>query len=205
MKPSIALLLAAFIASPALAAETKAAFKPDLAKGQALSTQVCGACHTADGTRGLPANPIIAGQHPEYLVKQLTEFKAGKRNNPIMKGFAGMLSEDDMRHVAAFYASKHAKPGAAKNKDTIRLGERIWRGGIADKGVPACGGCHGPTGAGIPAQYPRLAGQHGEYVETQMTSFRAGTRTNSVQMTTIAAKLSDLEIKAVSDYAAGLQ
>jgi cytochrome c553 len=205
MKSSIALLIAVLAAGPAVAAETHAAFKPDLAKGQALSSQVCAACHTADGSRGLPANPIIQGQHPEYLVKQLIEFKSGKRNNAIMKGFAGTLSEDDMRHVAAFYAGKTAKLGAAKNKDTIRLGERIWRGGIASKSVPACSGCHGPTGAGIPAQYPRLASQHGDYLELQMTGFRAGTRANSAQMTTIAAKMSDLEIKAVSDYAAGLQ
>ncbi len=200
------LLVAAFLALPAHAAEpAKAAFKIDLAKGQALATQVCGACHTSDGTRGAPANPIIAGQHPEYLVKQLQEFKSGKRKNAIMAGMAATLSEDDMRHVAAFYASKTAKAGAAKGKDTIRLGERIWRGGIAEKMVPACAGCHGPTGSGIPAQFPRLAGQHGDYLESQMTGFRSGARGNSAQMTTIAAKMSDVELKAVSDYAAGLQ
>jgi cytochrome c553 len=110
-----------------------------------------------------------------------------------------------MRHVAAFYASKQAKPGAAKNKDTIRLGERIWRGGLADKGVPACAACHGPTGAGIPAQYPRLGGQHAEYTESQMLGFRSGSRANNAQMMTIASKLNDLEIKAVSDYIAGLR
>ncbi len=201
-----ALALAALLAVPAQAAEpAPAAFKPDLAKGQAISTQVCGACHTADGSRGAPANPIIAGQHADYLVKQLKEFKSGKRKNAIMVGFASTLSDDDMQHVAAFYASKNAKPGAAKGKDTIRLGERIWRGGIAEKMVPACAGCHGPTGSGIPAQYPRLASQHGDYLEAQMVAFRSGARGNSTQMTTIAAKLSDVELKAVSDYAAGLQ
>jgi cytochrome c553 len=205
MKSTIALLAASLIAGSALAADVKPAFKPDLAKGQATATQVCAACHTFDGSRGAPANPILQGQHPEYLAKQLAEFKSGKRNNAVMKGFASMLSDDDMRHVAAFYASKTAKPGAAKNKDTIRLGERIWRGGIAEKAVPACSGCHGPTGAGLPIQYPRLAGQHGDYIESQMTGFRSGARANNAQMTTIAAKMSDLEIKAVSDYAAGLQ
>jgi cytochrome c553 len=204
MKSLPALVLAAFIAAPALANEAPAAFKPDLARGQAVAA-VCGACHTADGTRGSPANPILQGQHPEYLVKQLHEFKSGKRNNAIMKGFASTLSDDDMRHVAAFYASKKAKPGAAKNKATVALGERIWRGGITDKAVPACAACHGPTGAGIPAQYPRLGAQHGDYVEAQMTGFRAGTRANNAQMMVIAAKLSDLEIKAVSDYVAGLR
>jgi cytochrome c553 len=203
---SFALATAALLAAPANAAgPAKPAFKPDLAKGQAVATQVCAACHSFDGSRGAPANPIIAGQHPEYLVKQLQEFKSGKRKNAIMAGFAATLSEDDMRHVSAFYASKSAKPGAAKSKDTIRLGERIWRGGIAEKMVPACAGCHGPTGAGIPSQYPRLAGQHGDYTVTQMNAFRSGERSNNAQMTGIAAKLSDLEIKAVSDYSAGLQ
>jgi cytochrome c553 len=182
-----------------------AAAKPDLAKGEAVATQACVACHTADGSRGTPANPIIAGQHADYLLKQLHEFKSGKRKNAIMSGMVAALSEDDMRNVAAFYASKKAKPGAAKNKDTIRLGESIWRGGIAAKAVPACAGCHGPTGSGIPAQYPRLAGQHGDYIESQMVGFRSGARANNAPMTAIAAKMSDVEIKAVSDYAAGLQ
>jgi cytochrome c553 len=166
---------------------------------------VCAACHTNDGSRGIPANPILQGQHADYLVKQLTEFKAGKRKNAVMNGMAAPLSDADIKNVAAFYASKEAKPGAAKNKDTVLLGEKIWRGGIADKQVPACAGCHSPNGAGIPAQYPRLGGQHADYVESQMNGFRAGTRTTSVQMAAIAAKLSDKEIKAVSDYAAGLR
>jgi cytochrome c553 len=205
MKSQIALLLVALVAGSALAAETKPAFKPDLAKGQAIASGACSACHSIDGSRGAPANPILAGQHPEYLAKQLQEFKSGKRKNAVMAGFAATLSEDDMRHVAAFYASKQAKPGAAKNKDTIRLGERIWRGGLADKGVPACAACHGPAGSGIPAQYPRLGGQHAEYTESQMLGFRSGSRANNAQMMTIASKLNDLEIKAVSDYIAGLR
>jgi len=181
------------------------AAKPDLAKGQALSTQVCAACHTADGSRGSPANPILAGQHPEYLVKQLQEFKSGKRANAIMKGFASTLSDDDMKNVAAFYASKSAKPGFSKDKDLVKLGERIYRGGIADKAVPACAGCHSPNGAGIPAQYPRVGSQHADYTEAQLVAFRSGARGNSAQMVTIAAKMSDREIKAVSDYIAGLR
>ena len=197
--------LMAFSASSAGAAEAANVAKPDLAKGQAISTQVCAACHTADGSRGSPANPILAGQHPEYLVKQLHEFKAGIRKNAIMQGMAATLSDEDMRNVAAFYATKSAKPGFAKNKDLVGLGEKIYRGGIAEKQVPACAGCHSPTGAGIPAQYPRVAGQHGDYIEGQMNSFRSGQRANSAQMMAIAAKLSDKEIKAVSDYIAGLR
>lgn len=205
MKSPFALLLAASLALPVLAQDSKAPPKVDPAKGQALSTQVCGACHAADGSRGAPANPIIAGQHPEYLFKQLEEFKSGKRNNPVMKGFATALSEADMRSVSAFYASKQAKPGTAKNKELYTLGQKIYRGGVADKQVPACAGCHSPTGAGIPSQYPRVGGQHADYTEAQLNGFRSGQRANSAQMTAIAARLSDREIKAVADYIAGLR
>jgi len=189
----------------AVAAEARAAAKPDVAKGHELSAQVCIACHTSDGSRGSPANPIIQGQHPEYVVKQLADFKSGRRANAIMLGFASTLSESDMKNVAAFYASKHAKPGFAKDKSLVALGEKIYRGGIADRRVPACAGCHSPTGAGIPSQYPRLAGQHADYTEAQLAAFRGGTRKNNLQMTGIAEKMNDREIKAVSDYIAGLR
>ena len=204
MKPVLSLLLAALIAAPALAAET-ASPKADAKKGEAIASGVCGACHTADGSRGSPANPILQGQHPEYLAKQLAEFKSGVRKNAVMAGFAATLSEDDMRNVAAFYAAKQAKPGFAKDKTLVALGEKIYRGGIAEKKVPACAGCHAPNGAGIPAQYPRLGGQHADYTEAQLNAFRGGARGNNAQMTAIAAKLSDREIKAVSDYIAGLR
>ncbi|SEK65338.1 Cytochrome c553 [Roseateles sp. YR242] len=202
---SILLSSLVLLSGAALAAETTPAAKPDLTKGQAISTQVCAACHTADGTRGTPANPILQGQHADYLSKQLHEFKSGKRPNPIMAGMAATLSDDDIRNVAAFYAGKQAKAGFAKDKTLVSLGEKIYRGGIADKQVPACAGCHSPNGAGIPAQYPRLGGQHSDYTELQLTSFRAGTRPNNAPMATIAAKLSDREIKAVADYIAGLR
>jgi cytochrome c553 len=198
------LVLAAIAMAPAHAADAKAPFKADATKGATLAA-ACMACHTADGSRGAPANPIIQGQHPEYLVKQLTEFKAGKRANAIMQGMAAPLAEDDMKHIAAFYASKTAKTGFAKNKDTIALGEKIYRGGIADRSIPACAGCHSPNGAGIPAQYPRVAGQHADYTEAQLVAFRGGLRTNSAQMTGVAAKMNDREIKAVADYIAGLR
>jgi cytochrome c553 len=202
---SIALLLVTALSVPVIAAEAAGPAKPDIAKGQAISAQVCGACHTADGSRGIPANPILQGQHPEYLVKQLTEFKAGKRKNPVMTGMVAVLAPADMVNVAAFYASKQAKPGFAKNKELVKLGEKIYRGGIADKSVPACAGCHGPAGAGIPAQFPRIGGQHSDYAEAQLVAFRSGARANSPQMTAIAAKLSDVEIKALADYVAGLR
>lgn len=204
-KSSFSLVLAVVLASPVLAQDAKAPAKPDLKKGEATVTAVCGACHAADGSRGAPANPILQGQHPEYLVKQLIEFKAAKRKNPIMQGFAATLSEADMANVSAFYASRQAKPGSARDKAAAALGERIFRGGIADKSVPACSGCHSPNGAGIPAQYPRLAGQHADYTAAQLVAYREGGRTNSAQMTAIAAKLSDKEIKALAEYVAGLR
>lgn len=206
MKTVAILLSSLLLAATASANEPAAApAKPDLAKGGTLSSQVCAACHTADGSRGAAANPIIAGQHAEYLAKQLAEFKSGKRKSAVMNAMAAPLSEDDIRNVSAFYASKSAKPGFAKNKATVALGEKIYRGGIAERNVPACAACHGPTGSGIPAQYPRVGSQHGDYIEAQMVAFRSGTRTNSPQMTGVAAKMNDAEIKAVSDYIAGLR
>ena len=204
-------LLAALLALPAMssfaAAETapaKAA-KPDLVKGEATYAAVCASCHGADGNSGTPAYPKLAQQHPEYLVKQLQEFKSGKRKNAIMQGFASALSEDDMKNVAYWATSKKEKPGFAKEKDLVTLGERIYRGGIADRQVAACAGCHSPSGAGIPSQYPRLGGQHSEYTAAQLTAFRDGVRTNSIAMSQVAAKLNDKEIRAVADYIAGLR
>ena len=186
------------------AAATAPAFKADAAKGQQLAAS-CGACHTQDGSRGIPANPILAAQHPEYITKQLIEFKSGKRKNAIMMGMAAGLSEEDMKHIAAFYASKTAKPGFARDPKTVALGEQIYRGGIVAKAVPACSGCHSPNGAGIPSQYPRLNGQHAEYTEAQLQAFRSGLRGNNAQMMAISAKLYDAEMKAVADYLAGLR
>ncbi len=203
---AVALLGAQFPAFAADASHEPAkAAKPDLAKGEASYGAVCAACHGADGNSGTPAYPKLAQQHPEYLVKQLQEFKSGKRANPIMMGFASALSDEDMKNIAYWVASKKAKPGFAKDKELVTLGERIYRGGIADRQVPACAGCHSPNGAGIPAQYPRLSGQHSDYAIAQLTSFRDGVRKNSLQMTQVAAKMNDKEIKAVSDYVAGLR
>jgi len=207
MKFASALLSCCFLALVALsasAAEAPATEKPDLAKGQA-SAAMCAGCHTQDGSRASPAQPILQGQHPEYLVKQLTEYKSGKRVNAIMNGMAAALSDSDMKNIAAYYSTLQAKPGFAKNADTVALGEKIFRGGIADRNVPACAGCHSPNGAGIPSQYPRLGGQHAEYTEAQLVAYRGGVRNNSTVMTGVAAKLNDREIKAVADYAAGLR
>jgi cytochrome c553 len=185
--------------------------KPDLNKGQQIAAAACAACHGADGNATSPANPKLSAQHPDYLYKQLTNFvakpgaKEPERNNAIMAGFAATLSDDDRRNVSAWFASQSLKPASARNKDLVELGQRIYRGGIPEKNVPSCAGCHGPAGAGIPAQYPRLGGQWADYTESQLTQFRAGQRKNSAQMTAISARLSDGEIKAISDYIAGLR
>lgn len=214
MKLFASLLIAAAFAVPAVpvlaqeaapkAGQAKAA-KPDLAKGEASFTAACAACHGADGNSGTPANPKLAQQHPEYLVKQLQEFKSGKRANAVMSGMAATLSDADMKNIAYWLHSKPAKPGFAKDKELVALGERIYRGGIADRQIAACAGCHSPNGAGIPSQYPRLGGQHADYTAAQLTGFRDGIRKNALQMTQVAAKLNDREIKAVSDYIAGLR
>jgi cytochrome c553 len=190
--------------APEGAASAKAA-KPDLAKGEASYGAVCAACHGVDGNSGTPTYPKLSQQHPEYLVKQLQEFKSGKRANAVMKGFASTLSDEDMKNIAYWVTTKKAKPGFAKEKELVTLGERIYRGGIADRQVPACAGCHSPNGAGIPSQYPRIGGQHADYAIAQLTAFRDGVRKNSLQMGQVAAKMNDREIKAVSDYMAGLR
>ena len=179
--------------------------KPDLAKGEAILAGACAACHMADGNSTTPVNPTLAQQHPEYTIKQLQEFKSGKRANPVMMGFASQLSDADMRNVAYFLASKTAKPGFAKEKDSVALGEKIYRGGIPDRQIAACAGCHSPNGSGMPSQYPRLSGQHADYTTSQLTQFRDGVRKNNLQMTQVAAKLNEREIKAVADYIAGLR
>jgi len=188
------------------------AAKPDLAKGQAVASQVCVACHMADGNSAQPENPKLAGQFSEYLHKQLTNFKPQgsakpERENPIMAGMVANLSDADMRNVAAYYAAQTLRPAAAQDKNLAALGQKIYRGGNLATGVAACAGCHGPAGAGIPKQYPRISGQFAQYVETQLKAFRSGTRANdpNAMMRGVAARMSDQEIKAVAEYAAGLR
>ena len=206
--------------APAAAPMAEAAAKPvvpgkpkvDPAVGEALYSNgdasrgvtACLTCHGPKGQSATPAWPKLAGQHAAYIAKQLKNYKDGTRANPIMMGMAATLTEQDMNNISAYLASQPASQGVAQNKDTIELGQSIYRGGIAAKGVPACAACHSPTGAGIPSQYPRMGGQWAEYNAAQLLAFREGTRKNSTQMTTIASKLSDQEMKAVADYMAGL-
>jgi len=186
--------------------------KADVARGQQLASQTCAACHAADGNSPAAANPKLAGQFPEYLHKQLRNFKAqggkkAERENAVMAGMVAGLSDADMKSLADFYASQKLKPALARDKDAAALGQRIWRGGNLATGVAACAGCHGPAGAGIPAQYPRIAGQYAEYIDAQLKSFRSGSRANDQNgmMRGVAARMTDAEIRAVAEYAAGLR
>ena len=207
MKLLASLMTAAALAAPVFpaiaAGETPA--KADLVQGQASYEAVCAACHGVDGNSQIVINPKLAQQHPEYLIKQLHDFKDDKRADPVMKGFAMMLSDEEMNNISAWLAQQKAQPGYATDKELVQLGERIYRGGSADRNIAACASCHSPNGAGIPSQYPRLAGQHADYTIKQLNTFRDGSRNNSVQMRDVAAKMTDREIKAVADYIAGLR
>jgi len=211
-------LLASFLVmGSALAADAAhappAAAKADPAKGGSLydtgdnarGLPACVSCHGAGGNSTINTNPKLAGQIDTYLHKQLVDFTTPARNQPVMTTYAKMLSDEEKKNIAAYLATQQPKQGAARNKDSLELGRKIYRGGVADRGVAACASCHGATGSGIPAQYPRVAGQHQDYTLAQLQSFKAGTRSNSVQMTALAKRLSDDEMKAVADYIAGLK
>lgn len=211
-------LLASFVlVGSALAADAAhappAAAKADPAKGGSLydtgdnarGLPACASCHGAGGNSTINTNPRLAGQIDTYLHKQLVDFTTPARNQPVMTTYAKMLTDDEKKNIAAWLATQQPKQGAARNKDTLELGRKIYRGGIVDRGVAACASCHGATGAGLPAQYPRIAGQHQDYTVTQLQAFKSGARANSPQMATLAKRLSDEEMKAVADYIAGLK
>ncbi|MDB5770564.1 MAG: hypothetical protein V7606_1275 [Burkholderiales bacterium] len=201
------------VSSIAYAAEEKKAPKADLAKGETLYTNgdasrniiACVSCHGAAGNSSIVQNPKLAAQHEAYIYKQLLDFKTPQRNNPVMSPIAKAMTDEDMKNISAYLDKQAIKPGAAKNKDTVELGKKIFRGGIAEKNVPACAACHAANGAGIPAQFARLGGQHQDYTAAQLVAFRSGARKNSPQMTTIAKRMADDEIQAVADYIAGLK
>lgn len=203
-----ALMAASFFAH----ATEQAKDKVDLAKAKQIAEGVCIACHGADGNSLAAPNPNLAGQIPEYLYKQLSNFKAldGKppvRENAIMGGMVAGLSDEDMKSLAAYFSQQKLKPSAAKDEKLLAEGKKLWRMGDFDKGIPACSGCHGAAGAGLPAQYPALSGQYADYTEDQLKKFRSGERANDPEsmMRTIAAKLSDRQMKAAAEYAAGLR
>lgn len=193
----------AVFAVTAVAADAPA--KPDLAKGEATYSGVCAACHGADGNSETPAYPTLAQQFPGYLAKQLHEFKSGAREDAVMQGMAATLDDEGVRDVSAWLGTQKAKGGVAQNKDLVKVGERLYRGGAQDRGIAACAGCHSPNGAGVPVQFPRLAGQHQDYTVKQLADFRDGKRANSTVMHQEVKYLTDHEIQALADYIAGLR
>jgi cytochrome c553 len=214
MRLAFAVLLALnFIVLPTFAAEKVAKVVPAepvavaaAPKGaEQIAQNVCAACHGADGNSAISLNPKLAGQHPEYLLKQLNNFKEGKRANAVMAGMVANLTPEDMKELAKFYAGQKQTLGKAKSNGVGSLGEKIYRGGNAATGVPACAGCHGANGAGIPKQYARLAGQHADYTVQQLRTLRTGERANAPMMMTIAAKMTDAEMQAVADYMQGMR
>jgi len=203
--------LAAFTVPAIAIAQEGPAPKLDLTKAQQTATQVCAACHGADGNSSTPANPNLAGQHADYITLQLMHFKAGVRANPTMKAMAAPLSDDDMRALGVYFEQQKPKDLGAKDPKLVKAGERVWRGGDTATDVPACAACHSPTGAGIPKNYPRLAGQYADYVYAQLKAFKSGARgadpkdANGHVMATIAGDMTDEQMKAVADYASGLR
>lgn len=198
----------ALVASASLAAyaTTAPVAKPDLKKGQASFEQICSACHGPNGNSPAPDFPNLAGQHPAQIIKQIHDYKSGKRVNEIMSPMAMTLATDeDVRNVAHWIAAQKPAVGISKNKELAAQGAKIYRGGLADRKIAACSGCHGVNGAGIPAQYPRVAGQYVEYLTIQLQAFRDGVRRNSPEMKGIAAKMTDVEMKAVAEYMASMK
>ena len=195
------------------AAAQKQASKPDLAKAQQTANQVCAACHGADGNSASPANPSIAGQHAEYTTLQLMHFQSGIRANAVMQAMTASLTPEDMRALGIFFSQQKTKPSAAKDKELVAAGQKIYRGGNAASGVPACAACHSPDGVGVPARYPRVGGQFSDYTLAQLKAFKAGGRgvdkegkdINGKVMAEIASRMSDREMQAVAEYASGLR
>jgi cytochrome c553 len=175
--------------------------------GQAKAA-TCAACHGMDGNSVNPEWPNLAGQHASYITKQVRNFKAGERANPLMSPMAMILSDQDIDDLAAYFSSQTLRPTGETEPSKLKLGQRVYRAGNVAAKVPACASCHGPTGAGIPtAVYPHIGGQHATYVATQLRNYKSGTRNNdpNAMMRTIAAGLSEDEIDAVASYIQGLR
>ncbi len=197
---------------PAVAA-AEAAAKPDLAHAKQIVDTVCAACHGADGNSAASANPNLAGQGAEYITRQLQQFKSGVRVNPVMSAMAGSLTPEDMVALGIYYSQQKPKGGTAKDPALVKSGQSLYRGGMAATGLPACSSCHSPNGAGIPKNYPRLAGQYADYTFAQLKAFKLGERGADKEgsdaqgriMGAVAQKMSDEQMKAVADYTAGLR
>ena len=206
------LLLAAALGLPVLAL-AQAPAKPDPAKAREIVNQVCAACHGADGSSPTPANPSLAGMPADYITTQLSHFKAGVRQNAIMQGMTAALTDADMVSLGAYFAGQTPKPQQAKDAALAREGQRLWRAGDPANGVPACSACHGPTGAGVPRNYPRLSGQWSDYTLAQLKAFKSGERgmdkggkdINGRIMVGVVRGMTEAQMKALADYAQGLR
>lgn len=199
MQISLAMLLVcAGLSTNAIAAGNSAAGKSKSAP--------CAACHGVDGNSAAPNFPKLAGQDANYLSKQLADFKSGTRKDPIMSPQAANLNKKDMDDLGAYYAAQKSVPGVANgDAQTLKMAERLYRGGDAKAGISACMSCHGPSGHGIPPRFPAVSGQHAAYSQKQLMDFKNGTRTNDSEvMTRIAFRMSEAQIKAISEYMAGL-
>lgn len=205
----VLIIAAALASATALANEPPAAVvvKGDPRQAEATVNQVCAACHAVDGNSASPVNPKLAGLNYEYINKQLVNFKSGERKSPVMSGIVANLTPQDMQNLAAYYSAQQPKDAKAKDQALALLGQKVYRGGVQGSGVPACASCHGAQGKGIPAQFPRLAGQHTDYIYAELNKFRTGERANdgAKMMRTIAAKMTDADMKAVATYIQGLR
>ena len=208
MKKLVMFALFSMIGFTSIANANDAKKMGDVEKGKALSAS-CAACHGADGNSTNPEWPKLAGQGEAYLIKQLTEYRSGKRKNAVMNGMAaGIKSDEDVTHIAAYYASIKTTTGKASKQELIVEGEAIYRGGIVESGVAACAACHGPTGSGNPAaKFPKVSSQHAKYSVMQLQMFKSGERNNDTgkMMRNMAKKMSDAQMEAVAEYMAGLR
>ena len=200
--PGFAGLIASVYAAAAIAAAP--ASKPDLERGKQLASTVCAACHGADGNSAVPANPNLAGQHGAYIALQLAAFKSGARPSPIMQPMAAGLTAEDMASLGAYYETQKPARTMARDQALAQRGQQIWRAGVKSVGVPACAGCHGAAGRGIPAQYPRLAGQHPDLNLGWLKAYASGARPSEV-MGPIASRLTENDMRAVTEYISGLR
>ena len=186
-------------------------YASDAKKGAALAQGLCAACHASDGNSVIPANPILAGQHYNYLKNQLNYFQVkqgedkAKRENAVMLGIASGLSSDDIDNLAAYYSQQKIKPSYASNIELAKAGELIYKAGDDSRGLPSCSSCHGPRGLGVPGQFPRISGQHAAYTASTLKSYKNGSRANNKQMMAISSRLTEAQINALAEYLAGLE
>ena len=205
----VLIIAAALASSTALANQPPAAVvvKGDPKQAEATVNQVCAACHAVDGNSASPVNPKLAGLNYEYINKQLLNFKSGERKSPVMSGIVANLTAQDLQNLAAYYSAQQPKYAKAKDQALALLGQKVYRGGVQGSGVPACASCHGAQGQGIPTQFPRLAGQHSDYIYAELNKFRTGERANdgAKMMRAIAMKMTDADMRAVATYIQGLR